>query len=105
MLNTVAPPYSRTAATNLTQGILDAIDGSQQQVFIKEIKELSDDVKFMLSSVEKMHSLLVEEDAYAKTLQSPGAEIWKVQEEVRFWARTVNRRLTILSRTTNNRSN
>ncbi|KIK58544.1 hypothetical protein GYMLUDRAFT_86193 [Collybiopsis luxurians FD-317 M1] len=72
MSNEVAPPYSKNAAINLPKGVLDAIDGSQQQAFLKDIKELGDDVKCMLNCIETLHSLLLQESPFVKAFQKLG---------------------------------
>ncbi|KAJ7146894.1 hypothetical protein C8R44DRAFT_973489, partial [Mycena epipterygia] len=70
----VAPPYSAIASVDLAESILHAIDGSQQQEFIKEIEELGKHVKSTIDSVEQIHGLLILDDAYVNVLH--GSDPW-----------------------------
>jgi hypothetical protein len=67
MPSPVAPPYSKNAAAKLSEAILQAIDGSEQQVYISEIKELDAIVKSTLEMFQQVNVLLLEEDAYVNT--------------------------------------
>ncbi|KIK58550.1 hypothetical protein GYMLUDRAFT_245968 [Collybiopsis luxurians FD-317 M1] len=80
MTNEVAPPYSKNAATDLAEGILDVINGSRQQAFMKEVKELGDDIKSMLNCVEELHSLLLQKSTSVNLHKKFSLEAWKAEE-------------------------
>ncbi|KAK6977035.1 hypothetical protein R3P38DRAFT_553721 [Favolaschia claudopus] len=61
-----APPYTRNPAIQLDQDVLNAMNGSQQQAFLREIKELGNAVRDSISCSEAIHTLLVKEDAILK---------------------------------------
>ncbi|KAJ7728708.1 hypothetical protein DFH07DRAFT_221651 [Mycena maculata] len=63
--------------------ILDPVDGSERQDFIKGIRQLGEDIKFTVDSVERIYGILIREDTYFNgphnfPLQ---AEKWKVETE------------------------
>ncbi|KAH8798752.1 hypothetical protein DL96DRAFT_1638604 [Flagelloscypha sp. PMI_526] len=89
-----APPYTESPAAKLAEGILHAIDNSQQQAFIKEVKELSSDVQSSISLSEAIHALLLEEDSRVnqpKTLDLQAEEWFSAQETYKSKVRAIKR--------------
>jgi len=89
MSTEVPPPYSKSAKTELSQRVLDSINGSQQQAFIEEIGTLNDDITFSIDLFEKMESLLIQEDAFKVNKKEDTlpfqAEKWQSTFEVIFF--------------------
>ncbi|KAK1227407.1 hypothetical protein PQX77_009592 [Marasmius sp. AFHP31] len=82
----VPPAYSRASAADVSAAVLEAISGSRQQEFVKEIKEIGDNIQESLDLTERLNSLLVEEDVRVnkvnKFASESQAESWKIAREV-----------------------
>ncbi|KIK58545.1 hypothetical protein GYMLUDRAFT_1005828 [Collybiopsis luxurians FD-317 M1] len=82
MLNQALSPRSKTLSISLVQGLLDVMQGSRQQVFVKEIQELGDNINFTLSYADTVYSFLVQEATYVNSVSQSEfqAEKWRTEQ-------------------------